>query len=171
MVVVFTGPSPNHSKMSVTNEDVSGGAHNMTGEGGTTPTAPIPRQTVTSSASSSTLGSTTSPGVTSVVATPTSLNNGMSSGDDVAKSGYLRKLKGKKKFFVLRKETDADKPARLEYYAKEKNFRMGHPPRKYVLHFTHYLHNSLSRLFIHSPFILHSFIQSAKHSTCVFQVL
>ncbi|XP_035706021.1 insulin receptor substrate 1 isoform X1 [Folsomia candida] len=126
------GPSPNHSKMSVTNEDVSGGAHNMTGEGGTTPTAPIPRQTVTSSASSSTLGSTTSPGVTSVVATPTSLNNGMSSGDDVAKSGYLRKLKGKKKFFVLRKETDADKPARLEYYAKEKNFRMGHPPRKSI---------------------------------------
>jgi hypothetical protein len=50
--------------------------------------------------------------------------------EDVVRAGWLKKWKGSKKYFVLRKETDSDKPARLEYYASDKLFRMGKPPKK-----------------------------------------
>jgi len=50
--------------------------------------------------------------------------------DDVVKCGYLRKVKGSRKFFVLRREVDADHPARLEYYVNDKLFSAGKPPRK-----------------------------------------
>lgn len=110
--------------MSVTNEDISG-TESITGTGGGTMPTSVLRSIPTPYAPTPTLG----PG------TPTTYSNIPSSTashnvSDVVKSGYLRKLKGKKKFFVLRKETDQDKPARLEYYASEKKFRLGHPPRK-----------------------------------------
>lgn len=39
----------------------------------------------------------------------------------------------KKKFFVLRKDTGPNHPARLEYYDSEKKFLAGIPPKKWVL--------------------------------------
>lgn len=117
--------------MSVTNEEVSGPVTHRIAESGGTTSTPLPSRQ--NAAASSALGSLSS-------STGTPVTNGIPSlFDDVVKSGYLRKLKGKKKFFVLRKETDADKPARLEYYANEKKFRMGHPPRKYVSFILHSL--------------------------------
>jgi len=76
-----------------------------------------------SSGGSGSLETPTSTGTAST----TALGNGANI-SDVIKSGSLRKWKGKKKFFVLRKETD--QPARLEYYANERKFRMGQPPKK-----------------------------------------
>ncbi|XP_066944082.1 insulin receptor substrate 1-B isoform X4 [Macrobrachium rosenbergii] len=68
-----------------------------------------------------------------------SLNKVRSSGslvnnDDIVKSGHLKKLKTmKKKFFVLRRGTGPDSPARLEYYDSEKKFRQGAPPKKPII--------------------------------------
>ncbi|XP_066944105.1 insulin receptor substrate 1-B isoform X19 [Macrobrachium rosenbergii] len=90
-----------------------------------------------------------------------SLNKVRSSGslvnnDDIVKSGHLKKLKEaslqqkaegmaqealrmldrrtmKKKFFVLRRGTGPDSPARLEYYDSEKKFRQGAPPKKPII--------------------------------------
>ncbi|XP_050718418.1 insulin receptor substrate 2-like isoform X3 [Eriocheir sinensis] len=54
--------------------------------------------------------------------------------EDVVKSGYLKKLKTmKKKFFVLRKDTGPNHPARLEYYDSEKKFLAGIPPKKPII--------------------------------------
>ncbi|XP_066944124.1 insulin receptor substrate 1-B isoform X28 [Macrobrachium rosenbergii] len=39
----------------------------------------------------------------------------------------------KKKFFVLRRGTGPDSPARLEYYDSEKKFRQGAPPKKPII--------------------------------------
>ncbi|CAL8144157.1 unnamed protein product [Orchesella dallaii] len=125
--------------MSVTNEEVSGPAGNIGGGGSTPP--PTSTSTVALSCStgssihnglSSTATSLSSP--TFLPATPASTTMPFSASgtDDVVRCGYLRKLKGKKKFFVLRKETSMDKPARLEYYDKEKKFRSGQPPKKSI---------------------------------------
>ncbi|XP_068205757.1 insulin receptor substrate 1-B isoform X3 [Palaemon carinicauda] len=90
-----------------------------------------------------------------------SLNKVRSSGslvsnDDIVKCGHLKKLKEaplqqkaegmaqealrmldrrtmKKKFFVLRRGTGSDNPARLEYYDSEKKFRQGAPPKKPII--------------------------------------
>ncbi|CAL8133995.1 unnamed protein product [Orchesella dallaii] len=126
--------------MSVTNEKVNGPAGNLGGGDST----PLP--TFTSSTSTTTVALSCSVG--------SSIQNGLSSAasslssptfrpapimpfsaagaDDVVRCGYLRKLKGKMKFFVLRKETSMDKPARLEYYDKEKKFRSGQSPKKSI---------------------------------------
>ena len=101
-------------KMSVTNEEMSGGPG---GVSSTTTTA------TGSSRSVSTLGGGSPP-------TPTGSAVRTTMTDDVVKSGYLRKLKGKKKFFVLHRETEAGGQARLEYYANERKFRLGHLPKK-----------------------------------------
>lgn len=111
------------SKMSVTNGEVSVPAG---GIGGGSPPPPTTATSSSISASSTTIASSASGTIM--------LHNGSltttSTPADVVRSGYLRKLKGKKKFFVLRKETGNDKPARLEYYDKEKKFRAAQPPKK-----------------------------------------
>ncbi|CAG7836505.1 unnamed protein product [Allacma fusca] len=130
--------------MSVTNDEVSsisgGGSGNCTTTSSTTtsttPTTPANTgNNTTGSAGSSSLSSSTN-----TISSPTG-GNGQGTDfpnptsnmeDDVVKSGYLRKFKGKKKFFVLRKETEAGGPARLEYYANERKFKMGQPPKKSI---------------------------------------
>lgn len=53
-------------------------------------------------------------------------------GYNIIRMGYLRKIKtGRRKWFVLRRET-ADARARLEYYASEKKYQSGAPPKKIV---------------------------------------
>jgi len=91
-------------KMSVTTEEMSGGPGGSQGAG---PTANG--------------GSPPAPAGSAVRTTMT---------EDVVKCGYLRKLKGKKKFFVLHRETETGGQARLEYYANERKFRLGHLPKK-----------------------------------------
>ncbi len=95
-------------KMSVTSEEGSGGPGGSGGGSGPRPSPPTP-----------TGGSGGSGTVVRTTMT-----------EDVVKSGYLRKLKGKKKFFVLHRETEGGGTARLEYYANERKFRLGHPPKK-----------------------------------------
>nr|XP_050026814.1 insulin receptor substrate 2-A-like isoform X2 [Dermacentor andersoni]XP_054922204.1 insulin receptor substrate 2-A-like isoform X2 [Dermacentor andersoni]XP_054922205.1 insulin receptor substrate 2-A-like isoform X2 [Dermacentor andersoni] len=52
---------------------------------------------------------------------------------DIQKTGYLRKLKTmKKKFFVMRKESEAG-PARLECYDSEKKWKAGVLPKRTVV--------------------------------------
>ncbi|XP_042213938.1 insulin receptor substrate 1-like [Homarus americanus] len=54
--------------------------------------------------------------------------------EDIVKKGYLKKLKTmKKKFFVLRRETGAENPARLEYYDNERKFNAGVQPKKPIV--------------------------------------
>ncbi|KAL3196022.1 hypothetical protein MRX96_045412 [Rhipicephalus microplus] len=51
---------------------------------------------------------------------------------DIQKTGYLRKLKTmKKKFFVMRKESEAG-PARLECYDSEKKWKAGALPKRTI---------------------------------------
>ncbi|XP_047474938.1 serine-rich adhesin for platelets-like isoform X3 [Penaeus chinensis] len=82
----------------------------------------------------------------------------LASNDDIVKAGYLKKLKDsgvglaqeamrilepwtmKKKYFVLRRETGPDSPARLEYYDSEKKFKAGAQPKKTLIHAS--LHNA-----------------------------
>ncbi|XP_035228178.1 insulin receptor substrate 1-B-like, partial [Stegodyphus dumicola] len=59
-----------------------------------------------------------------------SAGSGLSS--DIKKAGILRKLKTmKKKYFVLRTESESG-PARLEYYDSEKKFKAGGPPKRSI---------------------------------------
>ncbi|XP_071532483.1 uncharacterized protein [Panulirus ornatus] len=54
--------------------------------------------------------------------------------DDIIKMGYLKKLKTmKRKFFVLRRETGPENPARLEYYDNERKFSAGALPKKPIV--------------------------------------
>ncbi|XP_071532473.1 uncharacterized protein [Panulirus ornatus] len=67
--------------------------------------------------------------------------------DDIIKMGYLKKLKVcivcccgvflsltmKRKFFVLRRETGPENPARLEYYDNERKFSAGALPKKPIV--------------------------------------
>ncbi|XP_037777857.1 insulin receptor substrate 2-like isoform X30 [Penaeus monodon] len=75
----------------------------------------------------------------------------LANSDDIVKAGYLKKLKDsgvglaqeamrilepwtmKKKYFVLRRETGPDSPARLEYYDSEKKFKAGAQPKKPII--------------------------------------
>ncbi|XP_042864170.1 dentin sialophosphoprotein-like isoform X6 [Penaeus japonicus] len=71
----------------------------------------------------------------------------LANSDDIVKAGYLKKLKVciacslglfirltmKKKYFVLRRETGPDSPARLEYYDSEKKFKSGAQPKKPII--------------------------------------
>lgn len=58
----------------------------------------------------------------------------LANSDDIVKAGYLKKLKTmKKKYFVLRRETGPDSPARLEYYDSEKKFKAGAQPKKPII--------------------------------------
>ncbi|XP_037777854.1 insulin receptor substrate 2-like isoform X28 [Penaeus monodon] len=71
----------------------------------------------------------------------------LANSDDIVKAGYLKKLKVcivcslglfirltmKKKYFVLRRETGPDSPARLEYYDSEKKFKAGAQPKKPII--------------------------------------
>ncbi|XP_045606843.1 insulin receptor substrate 1 isoform X3 [Procambarus clarkii] len=60
--------------------------------------------------------------------------NNVGVNEDIVKAGYLKKLKTmKKKFFVLRRETGPDYPARLEYYDNERKFRAGAQPKKPII--------------------------------------
>ncbi|XP_075238447.1 insulin receptor substrate 1 chico isoform X7 [Lycorma delicatula] len=56
----------------------------------------------------------------------------VTSGGDIVKMGYLKKLKTmKKKFFVLRRDSP-DASARLEYYDTEKKFKSNHAPKRSI---------------------------------------
>lgn len=68
---------------------------------------------------------------------PSSRGNGLVSlaeqATDIHKTGYLRKLKTmKKKFFVMRRESEAG-PARLECYDSEKKWKAGALPKRTVV--------------------------------------
>lgn len=122
------------SGSSVSGEDELG-TQNYTNTTNTPSPSPTPPPAPTSLTTSSGLSASTTTMVGQATQQSTITANSSIEGQqqfqDVVKTGNLRKVKGRKKFFVLRKESEnGGIPARLEYYANERKFKLGQSPRK-----------------------------------------